>query len=194
MSEFAGVIICTRCDKARPRDQFRTRANGKLLNWCVPCKRDYDRVTIAAKRAAARKERERQMPALNFQQRFAPLVESGAKRQTIRAERKDGRMPATPGAPLKLYTGMRTKACRLLAEVQCLSVLPITMRCTSDGHLDVAVAHDGDTFKMADSEAMASKDGFADAAEMLAWFEKTHGLPFSGWLITWIPPTVEKAG
>ena len=33
------------------------------------------------------------MPALNFQARFAPLVESGQKRQTIRAYRKDGRDP-----------------------------------------------------------------------------------------------------
>jgi hypothetical protein len=30
------------------------------------------------------------MPALNFQPRFAPLVESGEKRCTIRAFRRDG--------------------------------------------------------------------------------------------------------
>ena len=31
------------------------------------------------------------MPLIGFKKRFAPAVESGDKRQTIRARRKDGR-------------------------------------------------------------------------------------------------------
>ena len=31
----------------------------------------------------------------------------------------------------------------------------------------------------------AVDDGFDSFAEMLEWFEKTHGLPFEGQLIQW---------
>ena len=33
--------------------------------------------------------------------------------------------------------------------------------------------------------AIAKADGFANAEEMVDWFEKQHGLPFEGWLIRW---------
>lgn len=52
------------------------------------------------------------MPAYNFRKQFAPLVESGQKRQTIRTIGK--RRHARAGEPLQLYTGQRTKACRKL--------------------------------------------------------------------------------
>ena len=52
------------------------------------------------------------MPAYTFQSRFAPLVASGEKRQTIRAIGK--RRHAAVGDRIQLYTGMRTKACRKL--------------------------------------------------------------------------------
>ena len=48
------------------------------------------------------------MPALNFQKRFADLVESGEKCQTIRKCSKDGRDPKV-GDTLYLYTGQRPK-------------------------------------------------------------------------------------
>ena len=64
------------------------------------------------------------MPALNFKAEFAPLVESGEKRQTIRKLRKDGRDPKV-GDALYLYTGMRTKKCRKLGIAPCESVQPI---------------------------------------------------------------------
>jgi hypothetical protein len=44
------------------------------------------------------------MPALDFQARFAPLVESGEKRQTIRKRRK---RPIGVGQTLYLWTGQR---------------------------------------------------------------------------------------
>ena len=57
------------------------------------------------------------MPALNFKNQFATYVELGfrdpdhprAKRQTIRAKRKDGRDPRQ-GETLYLYTGKRRHA------------------------------------------------------------------------------------
>ena len=117
------------------------------------------------------------MPALNFQKRFAPLVESGEKRQTIRKYRKDGR-DAKPGDTLFLYTGMRTKACRLIATVRCEATFP--MRLTRERPTDLTP-----TELLLDDEFAAKLDGFESHAEMLDWFEKTHGLPFTGLLIRW---------
>jgi len=135
------------------------------------------------------------MPALNFQKRFAPLVESGEKRQTIRAYRKDGRDPK-PGDTLYLYTGMRTKKCRKLGEAECKSARRIQLLDIESGERPLTVTLDSregwqdrpvaayvlNPFQRSD---VAERDGFADASEMFAWFEKTHGLPFEGLLIRW---------
>ena len=61
------------------------------------------------------------MPLLGFKKQFAPLVEEGQKRQTIRAKRRDGRNPHA-GETLFLYTGLRTKSCRKLGISGCKSV------------------------------------------------------------------------
>jgi len=55
------------------------------------------------------------MPALNFQSRFADLVASGKKRQTIRPVR---RHPIKAGDLLHLFTGMRTKRCKRLPSAR----------------------------------------------------------------------------
>jgi len=122
------------------------------------------------------------MPALNFKQRFAPLVESGAKRQTIRAMRKDGRDPA-PGDVLHHYTGMRTKACRKLREEVCTSAEPIGI--LTDGRVLLV---DGNGVRFLDPMAigeLAEADGFCSVGEFYDFFNKTHGLPFNGLLIKW---------
>lgn len=121
------------------------------------------------------------MPALNFQKRFAAAVESGEKRQTIRAERKDGRMPAKPGDCLVLYTGMRSKNCRRLAKVRCTAVETIRIN-RKDGKPIVWVR-----YQSMDAEVQAQADGFGSAEAMADWFEETHGLPFRGLLIRWRP-------
>jgi len=134
------------------------------------------------------------MPALNFQARFAPLVESGEKRQTIRAYRKDGRDPK-PGDTLYLYTGMRTKACRMVGAASCRSVMPIGI--DKDGGIwrgDCATIEVlGKEFRVTGYELygtawctrIARADGFDDVGQMRQWFEKTHGLPFEGLIIRW---------
>lgn len=58
---------------------------------------------------------DRKVFLINFKQQFAEMVESGEKRQTIRRERK-GHRQIGKGDHLKLYTGLRTKQCRLLGE------------------------------------------------------------------------------
>lgn len=122
------------------------------------------------------------MPALNFQSRFAEMVEKGTKRQTIRALRKDGRDPK-PGDALQLYTGMRTKKCRRLRTNYCTSVTPIHM--TGGMMAMTSVQVDGKWLTQCELDWLAEADGFRDWEEMRHWFFKVHGAPFTGLLIKW---------
>jgi hypothetical protein len=144
------------------------------------------------------------MPALNFQAQFAPLVESGAKRQTIRAYRKDGRDPEV-GDKLFLFTGMRTLACRRLAIRGDVDVAIIlvkdrpprhVVRCKSVAQFKIwrgfrqwnCLVSDRGSLKRKNArnaDAFARADGFTDWLGIVDWFEKTHGLPFEGLLIRW---------
>ena len=119
------------------------------------------------------------MPLLNFRPEFAALVESGKKRQTIRARRKDGRDPK-PGDTLYLYTGCRTKKARKLGEVICLDIHKVSISWSWRERGVAALCGSPFTF-----EETATRDGFASASEMLRWFERVHGLPFDGLLIRW---------
>jgi hypothetical protein len=114
------------------------------------------------------------MVAYNFQPQFAPAVESGIKRQTIRPQGK--RRHAKPGDVLQLYTGQRTRSCRLLRKAKCL----ISTYCS--------ITEDGITtgnFPAVDLDLFAKSDGFRDFSHMKQWFSDTHGLPFTGRLIVW---------
>ena len=138
------------------------------------------------------------MPALNFQAQFAPLVESGEKRQTIRKLRKDFRDPK-PGDTLYLYTGMRTKACRKLAVFDCKSATPIAIaRSEKPWRATKHIVYSFEVWtgvrgeehyrsRLSDRRVtnLARQDGFESAEAMVAWFEDTHGLPFEGLLIRW---------
>mgnify|MGYP000654548188 CR=1 FL=1 len=120
------------------------------------------------------------MVALNFQKQFAAKVESGEKDQTIRALRKDGRDPKL-GDRLQLYTGMRTKACRKLVDPDpiCGEVLLLTI--TSN-----AVCSERGVIQTQENlNYFAIADGFKDWQALQKWFQKTHGLPFTGQLTRW---------
>ena len=140
------------------------------------------------------------MPALNFQKQFAEAVESGKKRQTIRKYREDGRDPKV-GDTLYLYTGMRTKQCRKLGEVECTDVQCIeVLDTTPPWHWDDDCMYiDGGscgTFVVCpeDAELTARDDGFESWLAMHTWFKKTHGLPFEGLLIRWDVQEQPKGG
>ena len=117
------------------------------------------------------------MPVFNFKKQFALDVESGKKRQTIRAKRKDGRNPHV-GDKLYLYVGMRTKGCRKLGEVICKEVHQILI--DHDG-----INFDGRWLSLSEKHGMALVDGFRDFYEMKVFFHKEHGLPFEGLLYRW---------
>jgi len=119
------------------------------------------------------------MAAYNFMKRFAPLVESGEKQQTIRAERKDGRRPHV-GETLYLYTGMRTKKCQKLLKTTCTSVDDIMILKSSILILPNWLNAD-------EMDGLARADGFENAEQFFDFFQKEHGLPFRGLLIKWEP-------
>lgn len=119
-----------------------------------------------------------------FKPRFAALVESGRKTQTVRPVPKrmprvgdifDGRMWA--GVPYRsrqvfLRSGFITR------------VEDIALERWEPGQVEVVL---GERLNAAQREAFARADGFVDAEEMGRWFEETHGLPFRGILIEWDP-------
>ena len=117
------------------------------------------------------------MPALNFQARFAPLVVSGKKRQTIRAYRKDGRDPK-PGDMLYLYTGQRTRRCSFLGSYICAERHVI---CFDREELQIDNRECGSS----EAQCIAEADGFRDWHTFVDWFDRVHGLPFEGLLIRW---------
>ena len=126
------------------------------------------------------------MPLLNFKKEFAPMVELGlkdpehpdAKRQTIRARRKDLRDPQA-GQTLYLYTGLRTTVTRKLGEPECKSSEPISI----DEHYRVVLGVTDLSTK--EISNVAAKDGFGSISDFFEFFRKTHGFPFYGFLIKW---------
>lgn len=120
------------------------------------------------------------MPVLNFQKRFAPLIESGEKRQTIRAIRKDGKNPRV-NQVLFLYTGMRTKGCRKLGEEVCRQSWPVYMDKQDNGIIDIFI--NGDVLKSEQVEQLAKEDGFESVDDFFSFFEDR--IPFRGYLIKW---------
>lgn len=133
------------------------------------------------------------MVALNFKEQFANDVEDGRKNRSIRAPRKDGRVPKK-GEPAHLFTGMRSKKCRKLRLSVVERVRPVEIN-----HMGVKIegrplyAGDAQAYQGGpDPEAydgdFARADGFDSFGDMADFFEKEHGLPFHGFLIEWPAP------
>ena len=121
------------------------------------------------------------MVAYNFKARFAPLVASGAKTQTIRPPRSAKSPHAHPGDVLQLYTGLRTKAAKKIVnpDPQCVLSKSVII------HRD-SLFLPGMPQPIPDMFAKA--DGFEDFGELVAFIDNVHGLPFHGRLIVWDHP------
>ena len=123
------------------------------------------------------------MPAYNFKVQFANNVEAGKKLHTIRPKRK---RPTKPGERLILYTGMRTKNCRLLVDTVCKDVQPVEIHAT---YIRVG----GRILNMQERVELAMNDGFDSLAAFYDFFRETYGLTKQKSLtnlelITWYPP------
>ncbi|MCK5610976.1 ASCH domain-containing protein [Candidatus Pacearchaeota archaeon] len=116
------------------------------------------------------------MPALNFKKEFAPLVESGKKKQTIRQVRKN---PIKAGDTLYLYTGMRTKQCRKLREETCTRAQAFSIDVGGVAYLG------GKQLDWDSATELAIKDGFDKYRAFRKFFNNQYGLPFEGVLIEW---------
>lgn len=145
------------------------------------------------------------MPAYSFKAQFAEPILAGTKGGTIRAPHKAPRPDAGQarrarhaangghayaGELLHLYTGMRTKQCRRIAQHRCMAAEPITLRfgeglgavLLPDKHLVLTMPPELDAF--------AVFDGFADWATLEGFWRSTHGADvanFEGWHIRWLP-------
>lgn len=113
-----------------------------------------------------------------FQPRFAPLVKSGKKKQTVRRiPKRDRDMPEVGDRfSGREWTGRAyvTKQ-NVLYESTVTRVEPITIE--SD-YITVNTNSEP-------CESFAVADGFKDFMDMIEWFQENHGLPFSGILIQW---------
>lgn len=125
------------------------------------------------------------MVAYSFKARFADPIIAGTKLQTIRAPRK---RHARPGEELQLYTGMRTKHCKLIGRRTCSAVhaVRIDLDC---GHIEYLESGRALTM-LEEVDAFARNDGFADWRDMHAFWRAEHpGVDtFEGVLIRWTPP------
>ena len=118
------------------------------------------------------------MPALNFKKQFAPKVESGEKRQTIRAIRNT---PFKEGDILYLYTGMRTRSCRKLGEAKALEVQSIVIIQSIENVLIDEIA-----LEKEEITELAQSDGFDSSYDFFGFFAETYKEEvFEGQLIKW---------
>lgn len=124
------------------------------------------------------------MVALNFNSQFVGKVETGCKRQTIRATRK---RPIEQGDTLQLYTGMRTKHCRLVGVARCTQVMQIEMVYRPSWHV-AKINLNNARLTNGRAEMLAIADGFDSMSAFWNWFfpDEKNGF-FKGQLIKWEP-------
>lgn len=120
------------------------------------------------------------MVAYSFKAQFADPIFSGRKRQTIRGQR---RRHARPGEELQLYTGMRTRQCRLIGRATCTGVTCIAIVLT--GSPEVLIPNR----TVPDLDGFARADGFTCWQDLHDFWQREHGPTehFSGVLIEWTP-------
>jgi len=107
------------------------------------------------------------MPAYNFKLEFAESVQIGEKAQTIRRRRK---RRTRPGDRLYLYTGMRSKRCRMLRQEVCTEVISIDI-------YPRRVEVGGKPLDLDELDDLARADGFDSIEALWSFFDETYGLP-----------------
>lgn len=161
------------------------------------------------------------MAAYSFNRRFIPPLLAGLepgpwmpgmKRHTLRRPRPQGH--ARPGQRVDLYTGMRTKQCRLLGRAPMALQMPIGVGFIGDdfriwrraGDALIVEEHAWALYQLTHAlalsppatyfsdhaaECFARADGFEDLAAMRAFFAadgKKGDRQFDMVLIAWAPP------
>jgi hypothetical protein len=121
----------------------------------------------------------------NFARKFADDVERDLKLQTIRMDRRDGRVPI-PGDTAHLYTALRNPtAKRHLGNRVIAECFPVRME---DEAGEPIVFARGTRLRGDQADALARLDGFADAGAMLEWFRQAYHLSaIDGFCVRWQP-------
>ena len=146
------------------------------------------------------------MVAYSFKARFAAPIADRIKPHTLRNRRK---RHARPGEQLQLYTGMRTRHCRLIGTAACdrLQAVSIDFRASDpimlcDVHHPApgVFEHPRDALvAVAAPEAFAISDGFESLEDMARFWRDEHDVTeWDGILIGWdvttlILPAAEAA-
>lgn len=138
------------------------------------------------------------MVAYSFNRRFVPAIEAGSKRQTIRAHR---RRHARIGEQLQLYTGMRTKACRLIRDdVVCTRLDEVTFDLRELGQEDAPPKTSRGLHDLVERYALPlrvngmpiegeARDAFAAQDGFMGWSIEKTGLelrPFAAMVLFWM--------
>ena len=119
-----------------------------------------------------------------FKPRFAELIRSGAKRQTIRPTPK--RLPkAGDIIDCREWTGKPYRSPQLhIVDGYIFSVMCISI--TAEGVVTETFESFTQMMKpLGMRDELAKADGFESFDEMRDWFQREHGLPFGGILIKW---------
>lgn len=123
------------------------------------------------------------MVAYSFQTRFAAPILAGTKRQTIRADR---RRHARPGEELQLYTGMRTRQCKLIGRATCRDVRWVALQFDTETARDAVEVDGVSQADLAVLHAFARADGFESWFDLKGFWRLVHGVSrFEGVLIEW---------
>lgn len=125
------------------------------------------------------------MVAYSFQPQFVDAIRSGRKRQTIRRDRTGRVLHAKPGSPIQIYTGMRTRACRLIGIAECSHVEPIMLRLERPCQVKI-----GESVLIQTAgglNSFAQCDGFQSWQGLVDFWEDWHpgASVFNGTLISW---------
>ncbi len=124
------------------------------------------------------------MSAYNFQKQFVPLIESGVKKSTIRARRKNGYLPKV-GEVLGLWNGMRTKSCRLIRRVTVTRVTPICINTSGTIGAFPEVILGMDRLPPARVADLAMADGFDHVDDFRDFFHHNYGAAANLYMIEW---------
>ncbi len=119
---------------------------------------------------------------LNFQRQFAPAVLAGEKCMTIRATRKDRKVPV-PGDVLALYAGLRTRNTQLLMKTPATCVWRIRM-----DFEERSVVIDGQRLDRAAVLLLAKADAFQSVDAFFKYFrDAAIATSFEGFVAHWNP-------
>ncbi len=92
---------------------------------------------------------------------------------------------------MQLYTGMRTKSCRLIARAVCDSAEKILLD-FSRYTIQIGESVGREVSEQAALDSFAQGDGFSSFEAMAQFWRETHGATsFNGIWIRWLPSTLK---